>query len=322
MEDKKPLLSICIPTYNRAEYLDKCIASIVSQKEFNSEDVELVISDNASDDNTEEVVKKYKNQYKNIFYSKNKENLADKNFPIVIGNAHGVFRKLCNDTLIFSSNSIYYMLETINKNIDKKPVLFFMSGFNGRMQEEYYIINSFDSFVRVVSYWATYIACFGIWEDDFDKLEDKFEGCSLQLWHTKVLFENIARKKESLIDNRQFFSVQTLQKKDLSYGLFEVFYKNYIGLCHKYLITQILSKSTFEHLREQLLFFFFLPWIVRIHNGYDKYILSSNKDIIKCIMNEYRKDTYYFKFYFRLKKIFFKRYIRKICVKIGLFKGV
>ena len=43
MKPKKPLLSICIPTYNRCEYLKKSIETIISQKEFSDENVEIVI---------------------------------------------------------------------------------------------------------------------------------------------------------------------------------------------------------------------------------------------------------------------------------------
>ena len=54
----KPLLSICIPTYNRAHYLKECLGSIVAQ--FDDRDVrdnvEVVVSDNASPDNTRELV--------------------------------------------------------------------------------------------------------------------------------------------------------------------------------------------------------------------------------------------------------------------------
>jgi len=56
---EKPLLSICIPTYNRAEYLAKSLDTLVCLPEFNSSEVEVVISDNASTDNTQEVAKKY-----------------------------------------------------------------------------------------------------------------------------------------------------------------------------------------------------------------------------------------------------------------------
>ena len=67
----KPLVSICIPTYNRDEYLEKTIESIIRCSEFMAGYVELVVSDNASTDKTEEVCKRYIGKYNN-FYLKNK----------------------------------------------------------------------------------------------------------------------------------------------------------------------------------------------------------------------------------------------------------
>ena len=310
MENSKPLLSICIPTYNRAEYLDKSLASIVSQEKFISEDVELVISDNASTDNTEEVVKKYQEQHKNIFYSRNKENLLEKNHPIVINNAHGIFRKLCNDTLIFADESIKHMLNIIKENIKEKPALFFMNSSNKKMRKKSYNAHNFDSFVKTVSFWTTWIASFGIWEDDFKKIEDKFDSCELQLWHTKVLLEIVTRKKTSFIDNVHLFSIQEVQKKDLSYGLYQVFYKNYLGLYQQYLMKKMLSINVFKNLRKHLLFDFFLDWIVNFHFDYVKYGITTDDDTAKLILQEYRHDTYYLYFFLKLKIIMLKRYIR------------
>ena len=75
MEKKWPQLSICIPTYNRKVYLKQCIESIVNQKWFNKEDVEIVISDNASNDNTTDLIREYQNKYQNIRYFRNKKNI-------------------------------------------------------------------------------------------------------------------------------------------------------------------------------------------------------------------------------------------------------
>ena len=44
----KPLVSICIPTYNRVEQLKITMESIMAQPEFREGKVEIVISDNAS----------------------------------------------------------------------------------------------------------------------------------------------------------------------------------------------------------------------------------------------------------------------------------
>ena len=51
-----PLLSICIATYNRAEYIGETLDSIIPQLD---NDVELLVVDGASTDNTEAVVTKY-----------------------------------------------------------------------------------------------------------------------------------------------------------------------------------------------------------------------------------------------------------------------
>ncbi len=52
----KPLLSICIPTYNRAELLRSALYSVVRQAAELNGQVEVVVSDNCSPDHTPEVL--------------------------------------------------------------------------------------------------------------------------------------------------------------------------------------------------------------------------------------------------------------------------
>ncbi len=52
----KPLLSICIPTYNRAELLRSALYSVVRQAAALDGQVEVVVSDNCSPDHTPEVL--------------------------------------------------------------------------------------------------------------------------------------------------------------------------------------------------------------------------------------------------------------------------
>jgi acetyltransferase-like isoleucine patch superfamily enzyme/glycosyltransferase involved in cell wall biosynthesis len=51
-----PLLSICVPTYNRAELLERFIDNVLPQSRGLNGAVELVFSDNASDDRTPELL--------------------------------------------------------------------------------------------------------------------------------------------------------------------------------------------------------------------------------------------------------------------------
>ncbi len=66
------LLSICIPTYNRASYLKNSLSAIINQiEDVNS--VEILVSDNCSTDNTLEVINEYckSPKFKVIRQSKN-----------------------------------------------------------------------------------------------------------------------------------------------------------------------------------------------------------------------------------------------------------
>ncbi|ARB86060.1 MULTISPECIES: glycosyltransferase family 2 protein [Yersinia] len=69
-------LSFCIPTYNRRDLLSELIESIVSQCD-NRDDVEICISDNASDDGTDIMVSSWGSKTNiPIVYRKNEENLG------------------------------------------------------------------------------------------------------------------------------------------------------------------------------------------------------------------------------------------------------
>lgn len=58
-----PLVSFCIPTFNSSRTLDNCLKSIIEQE---YPDIEIIIVDNGSNDNTIEIAKKYTD---NIFFN-------------------------------------------------------------------------------------------------------------------------------------------------------------------------------------------------------------------------------------------------------------
>ncbi len=67
-----PLVSIMIPTYNQATFIVNAIESALKQ-DYNN--FEIIISDDASNDNTESVIQNYLN-LNNFFYSKNSVRLG------------------------------------------------------------------------------------------------------------------------------------------------------------------------------------------------------------------------------------------------------
>ncbi|GAA3722761.1 glycosyltransferase family 2 protein [Sphingomonas cynarae] len=82
-------ISICIPTYNRQTEIVDLLDSIVKQTGYKCE-LEIIISDNASTDNTADVVASYRDKIPLLVYERSAENLgADRNFLKVIELASG-----------------------------------------------------------------------------------------------------------------------------------------------------------------------------------------------------------------------------------------
>lgn len=63
-------ISVIVPVYNVESYLDKCLNSLVNQT---LKDIEIIIVNDGTKDNSEKIIKKYLKKYKNIKYFK-KEN--------------------------------------------------------------------------------------------------------------------------------------------------------------------------------------------------------------------------------------------------------
>ena len=75
----KPFFSVVMPTFNRAKFLDQSIKSVIQQK---FDDWELIIVDDGSQDNTNEVIKEYKDNRIKYFYQRNAGVSAARNFGI------------------------------------------------------------------------------------------------------------------------------------------------------------------------------------------------------------------------------------------------
>lgn len=94
-----PRASVGIPVYNGQNYLEEAIRSVLAQT---LDDVELVISDNASSDRTAEICRDYAAQDPRVVYLRNERNLgAIPNYNRVFDEARGrYFKWLAHDDRI------------------------------------------------------------------------------------------------------------------------------------------------------------------------------------------------------------------------------
>ena len=307
----KPILSICIPTYNRSEYLRKCLESIGFQEEFQKGFVEIVISDNASEDTTEEVVKEYVQKYQNIVYSKNEKNIRDENFPYVLSKGNGRLRRLCNDTMIFEPDSLKEICRVIRKYEVERPYLFWSNGELGMVDN----IKSVDfrEFVKLANFLFTAISSFSIWDDECLNIEADTKGTELFLWQVRKALELIYKKNSAVICNKKLTIVQSVPNKNISYGLYKVFYQNFFELLEPYIELKVLGNKEKEHLEKELLFNFFMEWCINWELSTGNFQYSKEENLKAVIKRQYKGKNYWIKYIcmynLKITKRRFKRFL-------------
>ncbi len=114
----QPLLSICIPTFNRRKYLQETLEHLVSQL---NQDVEVIIFDNHSSDDTHEYLQSLSPRIQNI---RQKTNVgADRNMADCLQAGSGQYIwMLCDDDFPYS-NTVEEILGGIKHN-SYPPFLF------------------------------------------------------------------------------------------------------------------------------------------------------------------------------------------------------
>lgn len=118
---EEPIISICIPTFNRSDTLRRSLEQYVKCAGFDNS-VEIVISDNASTDDTAQVALDFAFRYSNIKYFRNKDNIRDSNFELALKRGTGKYLKLQNDASLFDEGALVYMKECIRKSDGNQPI--------------------------------------------------------------------------------------------------------------------------------------------------------------------------------------------------------
>jgi glycosyltransferase involved in cell wall biosynthesis len=299
--DKKvsvPILSICIPTYNRADFLEKTITSIVNQNRFkDSNDIEVIICDNCSNDNTQLISNKFVESFKGkIKYYRNEVNLYDSNFERALSYGSGHFLKLNNDTLLHNEGSLDAMIEVITDNYLKNNIIFFLN--KNLNLKDCLDCQNLDEFIENISFWSGWIGAFGIWKTHFMEITDFNRYSHLKLPQLDVLIRLINSGKGVHICNKKLFSSEVPKMKG-GYDLLEIFLDNYFFILLEQVNSQKLSKVIFQLEKKKILLQFIRPWLIEIKMNSSNYLFTYKSQFSK-IYGHYRGNLFIF-FEFLLK---------------------
>ena len=296
---KTPVLSICIPTFNRCGYLYFTLKSIIEQDIFKTtNDVEIVVCDNCSTDATEQITKIFLNQFPDkIKYNKNQINIGDNNFEKVLKFASGEVLKLHNDNFTINDGVLEIIVNKIKELREEKPIIFFANG-NSRDKTRS-LCNNLNEFITTGSYLTTWIAAFSIWKEDSDNLKDFAKNVHTNLMQTDVLFRISAGGRKIFVWNKEIFEGQCVLKKG-GYNIPKIFGKNYLALLKPYLKSGQLDKKVYEKEKKVLLLNHIIPMKFsssRRENGWQ----FKNDGYWRHLIKDYWHNLY---FYTSIIKIF------------------
>ncbi len=154
----KPLISICIPCYNRADLIEETINSALNQTYPN---IEIIINDNCSTDGTWAILEQYAQKHNQIKIFQNASNLgAVKNWQQATSHATGAYALiLWSDDLIepefiektyalFDDNCAFVLSENVEFATDRETPTSNFGSKGQYTQEEYFNVVLFKNLLR------------------------------------------------------------------------------------------------------------------------------------------------------------------------------
>lgn len=292
-------ISICIPTFNRAKYLANCLHSIRLNNNISKVDFEVCVSDNCSEDNTEDIVIAAQKDIP-IVYCRNSNNIGRvKNYLNVVEMAKGDFVWMIGDDDLLLPNALHELNKLISthENVD----FFYINSFCQKTEYVMEFPQPFDT-----SNLPNYMPLFSSWgkskEMNFMELInpkisfDFLGGMYLAVFKRKNWIQNT-----DALDAKAILDIKTFSHFDNTFPHVKIFSKAF-------------SKSK--------AYFHFQPLSVNLSGVRDWSPLSPLVNSIRLIeaLDEYRINGLSVFKYILCKNYALRRFIPDL-LKMMLYKG-
>jgi glycosyltransferase involved in cell wall biosynthesis len=262
MNENNIVLTLAIPTYNRALILDQALKIIEPQLKNAEHQVEFIISDNASSDDTPEIVNKYIDCGMAIRYIRNQQNLGVA-FNIVqcMKEAKGKYVWVLGDDDYLADNALNYILGILNTGKDY-GLIFCAS--NLKNKKGFREFTDKKKFISKISYWITFISSSIVNKKFVDKFNfeayelDFLSWVAVRLWLTAI----IDSQSNVYIYEKMFSTLAVDAKNSGGYNCFETFVERYLTVWKECTKTAgigvwLFEKEKFRLFREVIIFYIY-----------------------------------------------------------------
>lgn len=220
MYENEIIVSFCIPVFNQLELVKKCINSII---EYKGIDIEVIVNDDCSDDNIEELVRSIGD--KRIKYYQNEKNLGhDLNIIRTFMNAKGKYAFLLRSRDYIIAKNIGELLKAIRRNVGCSYLLSSALDEEGKFRYQYQseyirgIRESIDANYKLIIHPSG--GCYSLKEINLQRLysftEKNIKGKYGFVVHSLVRQELALHGKFVLIEKPVWVYVYTEKQDDIA----------------------------------------------------------------------------------------------------------
>ena len=294
-KETRPILTYGIITYNRSKYLKKSLKSVLEQV-GNDELVEVLVSDNCSEDDTKEVVQEFQKKYKNLRYHCNETNVgAEGNIHAALRHSKGEYVVTAGDDDYLADGMLYLVIDYISRHRDMGII------FMTNRTDELFLpacegVGYADYILRVGCY-MTWITCIVMNKDAYLSVQDPQRYNYTHIPQVYLQMEILKRKPRYAILRGAFLASGGGDHPASGFNFMEVFVKNYFDILAATveLPPEILASDK-KCLIEELV----IPWCEHITKTH---IDLSFDDWDKILAEYYGQEPYYDRIVSEMKAI-------------------
>jgi abequosyltransferase len=266
------LLSIAIPTYNRASLLRLCLEQILKQATPYINELEVLVSDNDSTDDTERVVTDIINHGLNITYIRNSENIgAERNVIQCFEKATGKYVLVLGDDDLILDGGLKRIFDSLREN--EVGVLYLTSyGFKEnyvterpkKSQSGIELFLDVEKYLEKVHFWVTFLSGNVVNKSLLPPYfnASRFLGTKLPQLAWIFLCLTSSERNAIIYD----LCIAAKSENTGGYKLCEVFGKNLSSICD-YFINKSIPARIFDIIKRNLVLSFFPNLILILRSG-------------------------------------------------------
>lgn len=291
MENNQPILSICIPIYNRIAFLKRHLEQFMKCRELFDENVHLFISDNCSNDDLQSLINEYSNKGLNIDYSRNKENIGpDGNFIKCFNSAKGKYIWLLGSDDIPVDGFVERLVDILENH--DYGYLFLENYCDDKQVIEY---DDAGDILQKINVWITFMSA-NIFKTEFVKNVRGEDYMGTYLIQVPYFLEGIVAGQTNAVINYTWIQDGNDAANNGGYNFFKVFVDNLLAIVYKKVENHQLNNDCFERFKKSIYCNFIRSYVDGILIRRDKVMRQNfdSKDSLKILMKHYGCKPYFY----------------------------